>query len=116
MDCKELEEIIYGRIEPHIYAFNTNEIPNYLKIGDTYRPVNIRLNEWQLIFPRLEKQFETSASVTDDIYFRDYSIHQFLEQDKQKHRLSKEDLQSIYPECKHYSNEFFGNTNKTDIE
>jgi len=30
-----LDEIIIGRVEPHIYAFSTETIPNYLKVGDT---------------------------------------------------------------------------------
>ena len=33
-----LDRIIIGRVEPHIYAFTTNTVPNYLKVGDTYRP------------------------------------------------------------------------------
>ena len=41
-----LKGIIYGRVEPHIYAFTTQTIPNYLKVGDTYRPVQVRLAEW----------------------------------------------------------------------
>ena len=55
LDTKELDEVIIGRVEPHIYAFSTNTIPNYLKIGDTYRPVNVRLDEWRAFFPTLEK-------------------------------------------------------------
>ena len=35
-----LDGILIGRVEPHIYAFTTNTVPNYLKIGDTYRPVS----------------------------------------------------------------------------
>lgn len=116
MDCAELDEIIYGRIEPHIYAFNTNEIPNYLKIGDTYRPVKVRLSEWKHIFPNLEKKFEDKAIVNDDVYFRDYSVHAFLEEVKQKTRLTEEQLKSIYPEYKYYSNEFFKNAEIKDIE
>ena len=41
-----VENLILVRNEPHIYAFSTNTIPNYLKIGDTFRPVNIRIEEW----------------------------------------------------------------------
>ncbi len=41
-----LDGIIVGRVKPHIYAFTTNTIPNYLKVGDTYRPVAVRLREW----------------------------------------------------------------------
>lgn len=40
-----LDRIIIGRVDPHIYAFTTNTVPNYLKVGDTYRPVSQRLNE-----------------------------------------------------------------------
>jgi hypothetical protein len=30
-----LDNIIIGRVEPQIYAFTTETIPNYLKVGDT---------------------------------------------------------------------------------
>ena len=53
-----LDKIIVGRVTPHIYAFSTNTIPSYLKIGDTYRSVSHRLKEWQEVFPNLEKQYE----------------------------------------------------------
>lgn len=51
MDYSLLDEIIIGRVEPHIYAFSTNTIPNYLKVGDTYRPVSVRLKEWEVHYP-----------------------------------------------------------------
>lgn len=44
-DISILENIIVGRVDPHIYAFATGTVPNYLKIGDTYRPIAVRLNE-----------------------------------------------------------------------
>ena len=116
MNCDELDKIIYGRIKPHIYAFNTNKIPNYLKVGDTYRPVEVRLNEWRQVFPDLEEQFQCSASISDDIYFRDYSVHQFLEREKMKHRLIPEDLAGINLTCNYFSNEFFEDINNSDIE
>ena len=55
IDLKLLNNIIIGRVEPQIYAFVTQTVPNYLKIGDTYRPLEIRLNEWRKYFPNLEK-------------------------------------------------------------
>lgn len=115
MDNSEIEKITFGRIEPHIYAFNTNSIPNYLKIGDTYRPIKVRLEEWKKVFPNLTQQFEEKATITDDVYFRDYSIHQFLEDEKGKHRLTQKDLDKIFPDCPHYSNEFFRETENNDI-
>ena len=45
IDKSILDGIIIGRVDPHIYAFTTNTVPNYLKVGDTYRPVSERLQE-----------------------------------------------------------------------
>ena len=115
-DTSLLDSIIVGRIDPHIYAFRTKSIPDYLKVGDTYRSVKARLDEWKSIFPNLEKQFEASATINDDIYFRDYSVHHFLECDKKKHRLTVGDLNEIFPECQHYSNEFFRDVSPTEVK
>ena len=78
-DISVLGNIIVGRVDPHIYAFTTGTVPNYLKVGDTYRPVSVRLNEWKEYFPDLEKQYEEIAKVDSDVYFRDFAIHYFLE-------------------------------------
>lgn len=107
-----LDRIIIGRVEPHIYAFTTNTVPNYLKVGDTYRPVSKRLNEWREFFPELEKQYENKAIINEETYFRDYAIHQYLENDLNKKRLKPDDLEDgIY-----YSREFFKETQILDIE
>ena len=107
-----LDKIIIGRVEPHIYAFTTNTVPNYLKVGDTYRPVSKRLNEWREFFPELEKQYENKAIIDEETYFRDYSIHQYLENDLNKQRLKPGDLEDgIY-----YSKEFFKETKIEDID
>ena len=45
IDTTLLDKLIIGRVDPHISAFSTGTIPNYLKVGDTYRPVNVRLYE-----------------------------------------------------------------------
>lgn len=107
-----LDRIIVGRVEPHIYAFTTNTVPNYLKVGDTYRPVSKRLNEWRVFFPELEKQYENKAVIDEETYFRDYAIHQYLENDLNKERLKQDDLKDdIY-----YSKEFFKETEIKDID
>ena len=112
IDKSILDNLIIGRVEPHIYAFTTNTIPNYLKVGDTYRPVAVRLREWQDHFPELEKQYEHTARVSDGVYFRDFAVHQFLETDKKKVRLLPTDIAAdIY-----YSREFFKDTEKTDVK
>ncbi|HEP5631100.1 TPA: DEAD/DEAH box helicase family protein, partial [Streptococcus pyogenes] len=107
-----LDRIIIGRVEPHIYAFTTNTVPNYLKVGDTYRPVSKRLNEWRVFFPELEKQYENKAVIDEETYFRDYAIHKYLENDLNKERLKQDDLKDdIY-----YSKEFFKETEIEDID
>ncbi len=112
VNIEDLNEIIIGRVEPHIYAFSTNTIPNYLKVGDTYRPVSIRLKEWKKYYPELEEQFQDTAKIDENTYFRDYSVHKYLEDDLRKERLKQADINnSVY-----YSNEFFKNATKSDIE
>ena len=110
IDTTELDQLIIGRVEPHIYAFSTNTIPNYLKVGDTYRPVSERLAEWKKFFPHLEKQFEGSAKINDEVYFRDFAVHQYLETIKGRRRLQLSDLaEGIY-----YSREFFKEATSDD--
>ena len=110
-DLSALDSLITGRVEPHIYAFTTNTIPNYLKVGDTYRPVSKRLDEWRDHFPNLEKKFEGSAKITDDVYFRDFAVHQFLETDRDRTRLQSEEL----PAGVYYSKEFFKAATVDDV-
>ena len=107
-----LDKIIVGRVEPHIYAFTTNTIPDYLKVGDTYRPVAVRLNEWKRYYPELTKQYDSKAKVADDVYFRDYSVHRFLELEKNRKRLKQSDLNNDT----YFSNEFFKGTSANDVK
>lgn len=107
-----LDGIIVGRVEPHIYAFTTEEVPNYLKVGDTYRPVSKRLNEWRHAYPNLKKQYDSKAIIDEDTYFRDYSVHKYLENDLSRKRLRREELNSGVV----YSNEFFKDADINDID
>lgn len=115
MDAAFLETIIYGRVEPHIYAFRTQKVPRYTKVGDTYRPTEVRIKEWRRkIEDDLTVIFDKPAFADSkgEVYFRDYSVHSFLEGQKGKHRLDKTD-----PEGNPwYSNEFFLNTDETDLD
>lgn len=106
-----IDALIVGRVKPHIYAFSTNTIPNYLKIGDTYRPVTVRLQEWKRYFPNLQKKFEDLATIKDDVFFRDYSVHQYLEHDLSKHRLLPDEFPHEY-----YSNEFFQDVKVDEVK
>lgn len=107
-----LDDLIIGRVEPQIYAFTTETIPNYLKAGDTYRPIEMRLNEWRKYFPNLEKKFGDVAKVDDETFFRDYAVHFFLEKELKRSRLKPNALKGI----PYYSNEFFENATVEDIK
>ncbi|GAB1404920.1 hypothetical protein MASR1M74_20990 [Lentimicrobium sp.] len=107
-----LDDLIIGRVEPQIYAFTTETIPNYLKVGDTYRPIEMRLNEWRKYFPNLEKKFGDVAKVDDETFFRDYAVHFFLENELKRSRLKPNSLKGI----PYYSNEFFENATNKDLQ
>jgi hypothetical protein len=106
-----LNSLIRGRVDPYIYAFETNTVPNFLKVGDTYRSVEVRLDEWRKFYSDLKKKYEHIAKVDDNTYFRDYSVHDFLIQNGFR-RIEKDDVKSgIY-----LSNEFFMNAKKENVE
>ena len=105
-----IEKFIVGRVEPHIYAFETGTVPNYLKIGDTYRPVETRLNEWRRYFVDLQKRYDEPATAGDE-YFRDLSVHEYIIREKGCKRLEKTTL----PNIPYYSNEFFEKATTDDV-
>lgn len=112
IDVNILDDLIIGRVEPQIYAFTTGTVPNYLKVGDTYRPLEVRLNEWRKRFPDLEKKYEDVAKVDDEIYFRDHAVHYYLENELNRKRLTRDSLEDI----PYYSNEFFENASEQDVQ
>jgi len=107
-----LDNIIVGRVEPQIYAFTTETVPNYLKVGDTYRPLETRLNEWRKHFPNLVKKYDEVAKVDEETFFRDYAVHYYLENELNKNRLTQGSIKDI----PYYSNEFFENASDKDIK
>ena len=113
IDTSVIDGIIFGRVEPNIYAFQTATVPDFLKVGDTYRPVAIRLEEWRSHFPNLKKVCEYPATTSDkSAFFRDFAIHYFLETTKRRHRLEKEEV----PNLPYYSREFFKYATEQDIK
>ena len=114
LNTEDIDKLIIGRVDPHIYAFSTNTIPNYLKVGDTYRPVSVRLAEWKNIFPELEHEtdWEWVAKTKDGKYFRDFAVHYYLEQIRHLHRLQPNEIaEDVY-----YSREFFKEATPKDID
>lgn len=112
MDYSILDKYIIGRVEPQIYAFTTGTVPNYLKVGDTYRPLEQRLGEWRRFFPDLEKKYAAVSKVDKDVYFRDFAIHEFLENERLYHRLLPTDMEGL----PYYSREFFEHATAKDVE
>ncbi len=114
IDTSLLDNIIVGRIPPHIYAFRTNTIPDYLKIGDTYRPVNVRIEEWRKYFGNLvhEDGWQWEAQTSNGKYFRDFAVHNYLLNQKHLQRLQPNDI----PDLPYYSKEFFKHATPEDID
>lgn len=112
IDKTILDNLIVGRVDPQIYAFETNTIPNYLKVGDTYRPLQVRMNEWRAKpgYEKLKLVYNHSARIDKDTIFRDYSVHTYL--DNKFERLKASDL----PAGIYFSSEFFHGANKEDVE
>ena len=114
-----VEDNITIRFEPNIYAFSTNTIPSYLKIGDTFRGVDTRISEWKKLLQKrlacdsieLFKRYSHSAKVNDEIYFRDYSVHQYLKSIG-KHSLSEIDEELL----RLYSDEFYKDTTVEEVQ
>lgn len=108
VDDSIIKEVITGRIEPHIYSFETNTLPNLLKVGDSYRPVEERLNEWRRYYKDLTEVSRHKAVVNSKAFFRDYSVHKFLENNG-KTRIGIDSSNNIY------SNEFFENVSRDEV-
>lgn len=106
-----IDATIRGRVEPHIYAFRTLDIPSFTKVGDTYRPVDVRLDEWRSKYKKgIEELFRGSALVNAETYFRDYSVHRYLE-NEHFHQLQPDEVKpGVY-----YSNEFYKGVEKEHI-
>ena len=116
---KIVEDNIVIRFEPSIYAFSTNTIPRYLKVGDTFRGVDNRISEWEALIRarlssqdvQLTKEYSHSAKINESLYFRDYSVHDYLKSIGKKSlcQLDRELLQ-------YYSKEFFHDTSVEDVQ
>ena len=112
---REVEDRIEIRSPLSIYAFRTNTIPAYLKVGDTFRPVDTRVSEW---LQKLREKVSASIELTkegswkamlddEDVYFRDYAVHRIFDE-KGKERLSDE-------EQRKYSKEFFKDVTPEEV-
>lgn len=106
-----LDLVITGRIDPKIYAFETDTVPSFLKVGDTYRPVQVRLNEWAAHYKGIKWIYDHVAKVSKDTFYRDYSVHKYLIE----HGFRRAE-ESDFGEGVYISKEFFWKANKVDVE
>ncbi|MBV7432345.1 Eco57I restriction-modification methylase domain-containing protein [Dermabacteraceae bacterium TAE3-ERU5] len=111
-DFSVLDQHIIGRVTPHIYAFTTGTVPDYLKVGDTYRTVERRLGEWRKVYPDLQEQCRYSAAISENVYFRDHSVHSYLIEDLGRERLTEDKISS----GTYCSREFFRAATAEDVE
>ena len=114
IDTSVLDALISGRVVPHIYAFKTSEkhYPQYLKVGDTYRPVERRLKEWEVHFEGLKEVFRCKAVIDGtDVYFRDYSVHEVLK----GNGFTPLKPEEAVAKGAYFSNEFFFGAEKKDV-
>lgn len=63
----------------------------------------------------MRQEFEVKAPISPDVFFRDYSVHDYLENDLGKQRLLIEDMDG-YPPGTYYSKEFFKDITKEDVQ
>ena len=106
-----IDSKIYGRVKPRIYAFETKTVPNFLKVGDTYRPVWIRMEEWRKHYRNLQLLKDWEAKINANTYFRDHAVHEFLI-DHGKRRATESD----FSEGVYRSSEFFLGAQKEDVD
>ena len=114
IDTSVLDALISGRVVPHIYAFKTSEkhYPQYLKVGDTYRPVEKRLKEWEVHFEGLKEVCRCKAVIDGtDVYFRDYSVHEVLK----GNGFTPLKPEEAVAKGAYFSNEFFFGAEKKDV-
>ena len=110
MDASIIDSIVHGLVEPKIYAFLTKTVPRFVKVGDTYRPVSVRIGEWRdKGFPIDDADVKSwLATLGEGRFFRDYSVHEYLKNVAGMDNLSRAELVKLSGDpTAPFSNEFF---------
>lgn len=71
-----------SEINPIIYAYSDTRFPGCLKVGDTERPIDVRMKEhYPTLTPGIsyEVEYVESALNADGAIFRDHDVHKALE-------------------------------------
>lgn len=106
--------IIKGRQEPHIYAFRIDTFPPSYKIGDTFREVDVRIDEWRKIYCGLPFTYDSRwkwSAMVEENFFRDHAVHRYLEEEKGRKAMGPEAFGPY-----HISSEFYLDTEIKDID
>ena len=106
-DTAGIDNIITGYLPHSIYAFETNTHPNYLKVGDTNRRVEVRLNEWRKIYKDLIKKYEAEAMLEKYISQKIEMPVEFHEVGRMKELLGhKDEAKQYYQKAVEMDKEF----------
>ena len=80
------DQYSHGRpdVNPIIYAYSDPRFPGCLKVGDTVRPIDVRMHEhYPTLLPSDEKPYKVEvimpALYADGSRFRDHTVHRMLE-------------------------------------
>lgn len=78
-----LDKIITGYVPHKIYAFSTPQLLDYLKVGETSRSVNVRLEEWKKSISDLKFEKDWLAMLPKNAkeqtdFFQDYALHEYF--------------------------------------
>lgn len=80
------DQYSHGRpdVQPIIYAYSDKNYPGFLKVGDTTRPIEVRMHEhYPTLLPAQEKPYKVEVTMpalyADGTHFRDYVVHRMLE-------------------------------------
>ena len=119
--------VFVGRTNPNIYCFKTPNVPGCLKVGDTFRPVYVRMDEWKKVFGEEVDGFEHDdkwewSAVENNWVFRDYTVHKYLKDMKKQRLYNKKQYSKYFKPISEaytldttYSNEFFVDTTPEDV-
>lgn len=117
-----------GRTNPNIYCFKTANVPGCLKVGDTFRPMYVRMSEWQDVFGNENQGFEHEdtwewSAVENNWVFRDYTVHKYLKDMKRERLYNRAKYEKYFKPISDeftldntYSNEFFVETTPEDVD
>ena len=109
---KIINKFIKDKHEPKVYTFRTDKVPDSLKVGYTYRPVNERISEWRRKYKDNLSDRTSYSTQVGEKYFKDTEVHTYLQDVAKKHKLEEDEFEKT----EYYCTEFFKDTEIKDVE